>query len=108
MAGRPKKVPSYCRHKASGQAVVRINGGDHYLGIYGTPESHERYRRIIAEHFCNGQTSTVAELAATSRASDLTVVELIAAYWEFAKKYYVKNGKPASVRRQLLFRFSDN
>ncbi|MBT6154327.1 MAG: site-specific integrase [Planctomycetaceae bacterium] len=101
MAGRPKKVPSYCRHKASGQAVVRINSSDHYLGIYGTPESHERYRRIIAEHFSNGQTSRLAELAATSRASDLTVVELIAAYWEFAGSYYVKNGKPTSEQTSL-------
>ncbi|WP_417847301.1 hypothetical protein [Thalassoglobus sp.] len=33
---RKPKVPSYCLHKASGQAVVRINGRDHYLGLYGT------------------------------------------------------------------------
>ena len=43
------KVPSYCRHKASGQAVVRLNGRDHYLGPYGSPESHEHYARLIAE-----------------------------------------------------------
>ena len=38
MPRKPAKVPSYCRHKHSGQAVVRIGGRDHYLGEYG----HER------------------------------------------------------------------
>ena len=33
------KVPSYCLHKRSGRAVVRLNGKDHYLGEYGSPES---------------------------------------------------------------------
>jgi len=35
------KDPAYCRHKASGQAVVRLDDRDHYLGPYGSPESHE-------------------------------------------------------------------
>ena len=43
------KLPSYCRHKASGQAVVTLNGRDHYLGEYGTPESRARYEQLIAE-----------------------------------------------------------
>ena len=54
MPGRPRKIPSYCRHKASGQAVVRIDGNDEYLGTYGTPESYEKYHRLIAERFPNG------------------------------------------------------
>ena len=49
MPRKPGKVPSYCRHKHSGQAVVRINGRDHYLGEYGSSDSHERYQRLIAE-----------------------------------------------------------
>lgn len=33
---RPRrKVPAYCLHKVSGQAVVRIDGRGHYLGRYG-------------------------------------------------------------------------
>ena len=35
MSGRPRNIPSYGRHKASGQAVVCINGRDVYLGKYG-------------------------------------------------------------------------
>ncbi len=55
MPGRPRKIPSYGRHKASGQAVVCINGRHVYLGKYGTPESYEKYHRLIAECFPKGQ-----------------------------------------------------
>ncbi len=30
------KLPSYCLHKASGQAVVWFGGREHYLGKYGS------------------------------------------------------------------------
>ena len=33
------RIPAYCLHKASGQAVVRLNGRDVYLGGHDTPES---------------------------------------------------------------------
>ena len=36
---RPLSVPKLCQHKASGKAVVRLNGQDHYLGMFGTPEA---------------------------------------------------------------------
>ena len=101
MAGRPRKVPSYCRPKASGRAVVRIDGTDHYLGIYGSPKSHERYQRAIAEYLGNGDSRKVLELSARSRGADLTVVELIAAYWEHAQTYYLKNGEPTSEQNSL-------
>jgi hypothetical protein len=37
------KPPDYCLHKASGQAVVKLDGRSHYLGIYGSPESQAAY-----------------------------------------------------------------
>ncbi len=49
MPRKAGKVPSYCRHRRSGQAVVRIDRVDHYLGPYGSPESHRLYERLIAE-----------------------------------------------------------
>ena len=49
MSAAKNKVPSYTRHKASGRAVVRLHGRDHYLGPDGGPESHERYARLIAQ-----------------------------------------------------------
>ncbi len=44
-----KKIPSYRLHKASGQAVVWINGRDLYLGKHGSRESREAYDRLIAQ-----------------------------------------------------------
>jgi hypothetical protein len=29
--------------------VVRLEGRDHYLGPYDSPESHAEYRRLVAE-----------------------------------------------------------
>jgi hypothetical protein len=49
----PKRTPSLCLHKASGQAVVRLDGKDHYLGKYGSPESEAEYNRLIGEWFAN-------------------------------------------------------
>lgn len=42
-------IPGLTRHQASGQAVVRIDGKDHYLGRYGSAESKSTYERLIAE-----------------------------------------------------------
>ena len=55
MANRRSRVPGYGLHKASGQAVVRLNGRDHYLGKHGSDESHARYERLIAEWLQNGR-----------------------------------------------------
>lgn len=105
MVGKPRRVPSYCRHKASGQAVVRIGGTDHYLGVYGSPESHERYQRIIAERFQNRRESMLGNLVNCHPNQNLTVVELIAAYWEFAQGYYLKGGVPTSELSSLRLAF---
>ena len=42
-------VPKYCKHKASGQAVVSLNGRDCYLGPHGTKASKTEYDRVIGE-----------------------------------------------------------
>ena len=48
--GRPRNlVPKYTRHKSSGQARVRVNGKDVYLGVYNSAESRKEYNRICAE-----------------------------------------------------------
>ena len=42
-------VPRYRKHKASGQAVVTLNGTDHYLGPHGTKVSKVEYDRLIRQ-----------------------------------------------------------
>jgi integrase len=89
------RVPSYCRHKASGQGVTRIDGRDHYLGPYGSSESYERYERLISEWRINRQQNADPK----PRLSDpsvqaLSISELIGRYRRFAESYYVRDGSP--------------
>ena len=80
-------LPKYRKHRATGQAVVTLNGQDRYLGPYGTKTSKLEYDRLIGEWLQNGRSPLVGS------ADDLTVVELCARYWKFAKSYYKKDGK---------------
>ena len=50
------RVPSYRRHKPTGQAVVTINGSDLYLGKWNTAASRTEYDRLIAEFLANDST----------------------------------------------------
>jgi integrase len=85
------KAPQYRRHKGSGQALVQIGGRRIYLGKYGSPESKEKYRRLVAEALAKGKGVVHAHPQESS--GGLSVKELILAYWRFAKGYYRKNGK---------------
>ncbi|MDZ4852265.1 MAG: site-specific integrase [Pirellulaceae bacterium] len=44
------RVSAYRLHKASGQAIVSLNGTDHYLGKHDSPESRSKYESLIADH----------------------------------------------------------
>jgi integrase len=81
--------PPYCHHKSSGQAYVNLSGKEHYLGKFDSPESHQKYARLIAEHSAGAIHEKGKPVTA---ATGITVVELVAAYMKFAKTYYVKNG----------------
>ena len=41
-------LPKYRKHRASGQAVVTLNGRDFYLGPHGSKVSKMEYDRLIA------------------------------------------------------------
>jgi integrase len=87
-------VPKYRHHKGSGQAFVQVKGKRHYLGVYGTPDSKQRYARFVAEL----SASPAVQLPVVPAASpaSLTVVELADAYHEFCKGYYrKKDGTPS-------------
>jgi len=83
------RVPKYRCHKPTGQAVVTLNGKDHYLGAWKTVASKAEYNRLIGEWLAAGRC-----LPASRGGSDLTVAELGAAYWTYAKGYYQKDGRP--------------
>jgi hypothetical protein len=44
-----KKKPGYWNHHPSGQAYVRIDGKDHYLGLYDSPESQDPCEELIRD-----------------------------------------------------------
>jgi len=44
-----RAVPSFGIHKPSGQARVLVNGRHLYLGKFNSPESREKYQRVLAE-----------------------------------------------------------
>jgi integrase len=79
------RLPCYRKHKPSGQAVVTIDGKDHYLGLHGTKTSLEEYDRLVGEWQANGRCLNQTE--------SITVTELCAAYLRFAKVYYRKDGR---------------
>jgi integrase len=75
------RVPSYRLHKQSGQAIVTLSGRDVCLGKFGTDDSREKYNRLVAEWITSGRQLIPNK-------EEITISEVIAAYWEFAQRYY--------------------
>jgi integrase len=91
-----QRTPAYRRHKPSGQAVVTLNGRDHYLGAWNTRASRDVYDRLIAEWLANGRQ--------ISQGDTITVAGVIKQYWPWAEKYYRKvNGTPTSECDQVRY-----
>ena len=62
-------------------AYTKINGKQHHLGRYDSPESRQRYEALVAEHKANLLPST---------RDRYLVEEAIADYLEHAAEYYVR------------------
>jgi integrase len=93
-----QSVPRYRKHKASGQAFVELNGRRYYLGPHGSKTSRDEYDRRIGEWLQSGRVWK----SVSAEASDLLVVELIAAYLKFARSYYRKDGRLTSEYSAIL------
>src|SRR5437868_4106199 len=59
MSARVSCTPTYRLHKARNLAVVTLDGEDHYLGRYGSPERRERYDHLVAEWLARGRRPPV-------------------------------------------------
>jgi integrase len=91
---RRERIPTYRLHKQSGQAIVTLPDGlgtrrDVLLGKYGTAESRKEYARVLAEWEVNGRHSPLP-----AAVSDISINELILAYWKHARVYYGWDKKP--------------
>lgn len=85
------RLPSYRRHKPSGQAVVTLNGKDIYLGKWNTKASRREYDRLIGEWLAAGRCLPQGEAGLTEH---ISVAELCVRYLRWARKYYRKHGCP--------------
>ena len=83
-------LPSYQLHKPTNQAVVTLSGKDVYLGVYDTPASREKYRRVIAAWLANDKQppkpSTRTE--DDGEVGSLTVAELCLRFLAWADGHY--------------------
>lgn len=92
---RRKRIPSYWLHKPTGQARVRINGRDHYLGKFGSAESRAAYARLIAEHYGDAaEARSVTPSSVDDPYPHVSIDELLLAYLDYAEGYYVEDGEP--------------
>jgi integrase len=75
---RPPSAPTYCHHKATGQARTIINGKTYYLGKYNSPESERKFRELVAEW----------RLGKSLENFTLLVEDLALKFMDHAKVYY--------------------
>ena len=76
------RIPGYRLHPSSGQARVTLNGRDHLLGPYGSPESKEKYGRLIAEYAASGNSKNFG------KPDSFLIEDLVLAYLKHAEEYY--------------------
>jgi integrase len=83
--------PSYRRH-SSGQACVTVRDltgrrREILLGKWNSPESKAEYARVISELAAH-QGRLAAHQQSASAFGDLTVNEMIVAFWKYAEEHY--------------------
>ena len=86
MANRRKGIPKYCRQRGSDadRAYVELSARRYYLGEYGSPESHRVYGRVLAEWKAGGEQPPATP--------DLTIIEVLARFWQYAETTYQNQG----------------
>jgi integrase len=112
MPRRRSSVPSYRRHKQSGQAIVTLTDAprgrrrDVLLGPHGTPESRAEYARVLADWEARNRSLPPTPTPSGGAPTDLTVAELLLAFWRFAESHYrhpdgTPTGELANLRHAL-------
>ena len=102
-----RPIPKYRHYKPKDLAVVRIDGRDHYLGKYNSPESREKYHRLLAEHAIKGSVAVTSAKPPDvgSRWTDRRTKLDPGFTGGHVEAYYLKDGEPTTevgVIRQVL------
>ena len=80
---RPRSLPKYSLHKASGNARVKVRGREIWLGRFNSPESLARYRELLG----NLETAILSDAP-----SSMTLTELLGMWWAECQQRY-PNGR---------------
>jgi integrase len=105
------EVPKIRRHKGTGQAYVRLDKRDIYLGQYGTQASIDLYDQKIAEWLAGGRKLPRSEIQPTraDRAEESRPVkpdlvkDIILAYLEKSAVYYRgPDGEPTPELKNVM------
>jgi len=75
------RIPKLCHHRASGRAVVRLNGKDIYCGKWGTKSARAEYDRMVAQWIAAGRELPEERVG-------LTVTGLAIRYRKWSKRHY--------------------
>lgn len=93
MKTKKNRRPKYRRQRRTGRkdlAFVELGGSRFYLGDYGTKESRQEYRRLLAEWEGGGRAVPVAQ-------DEIRVVEVTVRFLDHAEGYYRRpDGTPTS------------
>lgn len=106
-------VPKYRKHRASRQALVTINGKDHYLGPHGTKASRLEYDRLINQWLVTGRDERFG--IPDQELGEITVAELINRFRKHCEKRYRRDdGTPTgsietikAIMKRLRKRYGD-
>lgn len=91
-----RRIPTYRRYKPKNLGLVVLDGKQHYLGKYGTPESIAEYNRLVQEWLTRASPPPSAtpvdkaDAASIDQASSPLVNEVIVAFLEHAEGHYVR------------------
>lgn len=88
-----RRIPRYTLHRPTGQARVRIEGKDYYLGRWGSPESKARYDALIADWLGGKLNVSPRQPEADAAVTALTVADVLGLYLEHARGYYRDRGR---------------
>jgi integrase len=91
----PSQVPAYRLHKQSGQGIVTLSGRDILLGAFGSPESREKYNRVVGEWQSNGRTLPAPPAA-------VTITMLVSDYWKHCQTHYAGSAGELDANKSAL------
>src|SRR4051812_23845945 len=98
MPRKAKWPPPVHLHRRSGQARVRIDGKDYYLGRHGSPEAEEALAALLLRH-ARGDLAAARGCPAAAR----TVGDVVAEWLAEAAPGYSARGKEAGHFGRSLF-----